>query len=118
MTTNTTPTPVELRLPPGAEVYNFLYRTANPVYLVQDILTVRLTNGYCIDAGWFPEHDPQGAYSLRVFLDTPDRQMGQKLSLRNIDQLIQAVQQLAWHYSGNIAAAASGQTNDIKAAIV
>jgi hypothetical protein len=115
MTPTPAPTPVPLRLPPGAELYNFIYRSTNPAYLVQDIATVRLSNGFYIDAGWFPEHDPNGAYQVRVFYETPDRLMGQKLTLRSVDELVQALESLSWHYSREFAASSSSRTSNYTA---
>ena len=45
----TVPERAELTVPGGCEVYNFLYRTRDPEYLVQDQLTVALPNGFFID---------------------------------------------------------------------
>ena len=74
---------------------------------------VRLTNGICIDVGWFPEHDPKGIYKLRVFQESPNCTIGQSLSPTNIDQLIQAAELLAWYYSQRVVAVANGRTNDV-----
>ena len=91
--------PVKLRLPPGSETYNFLYRTRNPEYLVQDVLSVSLPNGFCIDVGWFPEHDPAGHYCIRVFQEHPDAQKIPPIESRNLDDVIQTVESLAARFN-------------------
>lgn len=112
--------PVNLRLPPKSEVYNFLYRSTDPAYRTQDVLTVRLANGIYIDVGWYPEHDPNGAYELQIFVESPNHLLGQPLLIKDIDQLIQTVEYLSAHYSRTIAAASSSSnsSDDVRLALV
>ena len=85
--------PIDLLLPPKSEVYNFLYRTDDPSYLVQDILSVALTSGYVIEAGWFPEHDVNGTYLIRA-MDACDGVLFE-YSDRDIDNVKGVVESLA-----------------------
>jgi hypothetical protein len=87
--------PVSLNLPQGAEVFNFLFRSTNPDYLVQDVLSVRLPNGICLDAGWFPEHDPNGQYHVRVYHEQREHDPLFEDATRDIDELTQFVEFLA-----------------------
>lgn len=91
--------PVSLNLPENAQVYNFLFRSRDPAYLIQDLLTVRLQNGFCIDVGWYPEHDINGSYLIRVFRETWDNQIGNPIKTSDLNAVEQIVQQLAWNYN-------------------
>jgi hypothetical protein len=91
--------PVNLRLPSGCEVYNYLYRTRDPGYLVQDQLSVALPNGYYIDVAWTPEHDPTGEYVVRVFYEYWNDQQINPIRLGDVDQVIQTVEYLAHRFS-------------------
>jgi len=82
-----------------AEIYNFLYRTKNPEYLVPDILTVALPNGYHIDVSWYPAHDPSGHYYVRVFWEYADEQRITPIETNDIDELLSIVRQLSELYS-------------------
>ena len=58
-------TPLSLKLPRGAEIaFNSLYDSKQPILLIQDVLFVSLPNDIYIDVGWYPEHDPSGAYRI------------------------------------------------------
>src|SRR5688500_409041 len=59
---------VPLHLPQGCtpETVGFLYDSQDPAELGQDMLEVRLANGVAINAGWYPEGDPQGSYRVAV----------------------------------------------------
>lgn len=87
--------PAKLKLPPGCEVYNFLYPTRDPEYLVQDLLTVALPNGYHVDVTWAPEHDPQGEYIIRVFKWRWDNQQITPICTRDFDEVVRTVARLA-----------------------
>ena len=91
--------PVTLRLPPNCKVQNFLYRTREPEYLVQDLVTVVLPNGYYLDVGWFPEHDPRGSYVVRVFREYWDSQQIAPYSTRNIEEVIRLLEDLSRRFS-------------------
>jgi hypothetical protein len=86
-------TPVEITLPAGAEIYNYLMRSTDPAYLVQDILSVRLSNGNMIEVGWFPEHDPTGEYVIRAF-DKNDQHL-LEMSSKIVDEVKWAVETYA-----------------------
>jgi len=87
--------PMKPRVPEGARVYSFLYRTADPEYLTQDVLAVSLPNGFYIDVGWFPEHDPGGSYVIRVFYQYWDAQQILPIQVKTVDEVIQVVESLA-----------------------
>ena len=48
------------------EVIGFLYSCDDPRELGQDMVEVRLPNGIRINAGWYPEGDPDGCYHVSV----------------------------------------------------
>jgi hypothetical protein len=55
---------------PGAlVVLNSLFDTKDPRVLTQDLMLVQLPNHTYIDVSWFPEHDPNGAYTVSVIRD-------------------------------------------------
>jgi hypothetical protein len=87
--------PVELSLPEGCETYNFLYRTRDPEYLLQDQLTVALPNGVFIDVAWTPEHDPNGHYVIRMFYKCWDNQLLSPREERDIERVVAIVKYLA-----------------------
>ena len=87
--------PINLNLPPEAEVYNSLYPTKAPEYLVQDLLSVALPNGHFIDVAWSPEHDPKGEYIVRVFFECWDRQQIPPVVTRCLSDVIRCVEELA-----------------------
>ena len=37
--------------------------------LEQDLVQIQFHNGYGIDVGWYPEHDPSGCFIVTVFLN-------------------------------------------------
>jgi len=91
--------PVKLNLPDGTRVYNFLYRTRDPEYLVQDQLSVALPSGHIVDVTWAPEHDPDGEYIVRVFYEYWNNQRVPPVRLRGIDDVVQLVEELAEHFN-------------------
>ena len=58
---------IELKVPDGSTVRNYLYQNMDLADLNQDLLLIVLPSGICIDVGWFPENDPDGHFYLRVF---------------------------------------------------
>lgn len=105
--------PVDLHLPDGSKVYNFLYRTSDPNYLVSDILTVCLPNEYCIDVSYKPEHDPAGAYFVRVFWRSWDMPKTPDLRLNNVEEVIQAVEALASKFSFDNVTISNSETANV-----
>jgi len=85
--------PVQLDLPDGCEVYNFLYPTRDPEYLVQDQLSVALPNGYVIDVTWAPEHDPNGSYIVRVFREYWQAQQVPSVITRDVNDVVNLVRE-------------------------
>lgn len=59
--------PIEIKVPDGSTVRNYLYENMVLEDLNQDLLLIVLPSGICIDVGWFPENDPDGHFYLRVF---------------------------------------------------
>lgn len=50
-----------------ASVVGFLYEADDPAELGEDMIEVQLADGISIDAGWYPEGDPNGAYEVSVW---------------------------------------------------
>src|SRR5262249_16724021 len=68
--------PLPLRVPPrGRVIFNYLCPTYDPLALTQDIALVSLPNNVFIDVGWYPEHDPHGAYRISVYQHEWDNQL-------------------------------------------
>lgn len=105
--------PVRLTLPPGCEIYNFLYRTRHPEYLVQDQLSIALPNGFFIDVGWFPEHDPTGEYIIRVFYEYWNDQKIIPIQTRDIDEAVRTVEDLAQHFNQQQILTSSSDTTQL-----
>ena len=100
-------TPIRPRVPEGAEVYSSLYRTTDPEYLTQDVLAISLPNGFQIDVGWFPEHDPEGHYVIRVFYQYWDAQKILPVRVNTVDEVLQVVESLADRFSSGVVVASS-----------
>ena len=85
---------------PGAKVYSSLYQPIDPEDLNQDVLSVELCNGFCIDVGWWPEYDPTGRYVIRVFYQSWDVQcLEPPIEVKTADRVIAEVERLAKNYS-------------------
>jgi hypothetical protein len=93
-------TPLPINVPPGAEIANYLYPEMELNDLEQDIVTVRLHNGYYIDVGWYPVGDPNGRYLIRVFFQTWDRQtLFNPVAAKDAFDVVANVEKLADHFS-------------------
>lgn len=52
---------------PGARItYNYLYEAMPLDWREEDLLFVRLANGYAIDVGWYPACDPNGRFKITL----------------------------------------------------
>ncbi len=98
---------IKPRVPAGAKVYSFLYRTTDPEYLTQDILAVTLPNGFYVDVGWFPEHDPTGRYVIRVFYQYWDAQYISPVEVATVDEVVLTVERLADQFNSDVVATSS-----------
>jgi hypothetical protein len=83
----------------GVKIKSFLFAKMNPDYLVEDVLTVALPNGYFITAGWHPAHDPKGGYVIRVFWEYADNPAQFPVTARTTDEVVVMVQELAYRFS-------------------
>jgi hypothetical protein len=106
-------TPIPLNLPPGAELFNRLYDTDNPELLDEDLLTVRLANGFCIDVGWFPQNDPRGRYIVRVFREYGDADVIDPIHKKDVGEVAALVERLCGRYDGH--RVSMSQTSSAKA---
>lgn len=57
---------MQIDAPSDAKVSNYLFEDMELFELNQGLLLVELSNGVCIDVGWFPENDPDGAFQVKV----------------------------------------------------
>jgi len=94
--------PLDIKVPPGADLSNYLYPDLGLKDLTQDMVTVRLPNGFYVDAGWYPEHDPNGRFVIRVFHEFWDNQKINPVSVRTVEEVAYFVQELAQRYSQQI----------------
>lgn len=99
------------RVPDGSRVYSFLYRTKNIEYLTQDVLAVSLPSGFYIDVGWFPEHDPDGCYVIRVFYQYWDAQHIRPVKVKTVDEVVQAVELLAERFNSDVVATSNSASS-------
>ncbi len=52
---------------PGAQItYNYLYEDMPLDWREEDLLFVKLKNGYVIDVGWYPACDPNGRFKITL----------------------------------------------------
>jgi hypothetical protein len=86
-------------LPDGAVLSNCLYWDPQPEDLTQDLVTVRLSNGFYVDLGWYPEHDSAGEFVIRVFEGFGDQHSIDPLRTKSIHEAIETVQRLANRFS-------------------
>ena len=93
---------IELRLPEGATVRGVLEHVLQPEWLTQDVLEVTLPNGAVIDVGWYPEHNLEGSFWIRVFLEDWDHQLTDPILRRDPHDVKELVEQLAEHFHGNL----------------
>jgi hypothetical protein len=92
--------PLAIDLPTGAQLSTYLYPEMDFDDLDQDLITVRLPNGYFIDVGWYPEHDPNGRFVVRVFFEFWDGQQPMRpFETKDPIQARMAVEKLAEHFS-------------------
>jgi hypothetical protein len=52
----------------GARVKGEIFESKDAILLSEDLLEVSLPSGRTIDVGWYPEHDPSGAYRVTLYL--------------------------------------------------
>jgi hypothetical protein len=90
--------PIRLNVPPGASVFNRLYDTQNTELLDEDLLTVRLANGFCIDVAWLPQNDPTGHYVVRVFREFGDADAIDPIQSSDVGEVAALVERLCRRY--------------------
>ena len=61
--------------PDVVNVKGSIVSTDNTNALDQDLLEVELKNGVFIDVGWYPEHDVNGEFFIRVFHENWENQL-------------------------------------------
>lgn len=64
-------------------------------FLTQDMLEVELADGVIIDFGWYPEHDPNGAYGVVALQGHPDRPIGKPYCTKDPKAVIAKIEALA-----------------------
>ena len=102
--------PIRPRVPEGSNVYSFLYPTTDPEYLTQDVLAVSLPSGFYIDVGWFPEHDPNGYYFIRVFYQYWDAQYIRPIRVKTVEEVVVAVEVLAGRFNSEVVSTCSSSS--------
>lgn len=91
--------PVPINLPMGAKISNYLYPTMDMDDRTEDLVTVSLSNGFFIDAGWYPEHDPNGQFVVRVYYQFWDDQREVPKYARTIEEVVDIIEKLSERFS-------------------
>lgn len=52
---------------PDVIVKGEIFNSKDPIVLSEDLLEIELPSGRIIDVGWYPEHDPEGAYRILLY---------------------------------------------------
>lgn len=102
-----TGTPVQINAPIDAKVSNYLFEDMEQFELNQGLLLVELSNGICIDVGWFPENDPNGTFQVKVSRDW--NEFGSSECATTMD-VVERVNRLIERYNRKVVAA-SNATN-------
>ena len=105
---------LEIKVPAGSHVSSYLYDSKTPQYLLQDLVVVELPNGIVIDAGWYPEYDPNGRYVVRVYSPGRLEQIGRARYYTDPLQVHFVLEELAQEFSSNVASLGSDETTDIR----
>jgi hypothetical protein len=79
---------------PGSKVtYNYLYEDMPVDWREEDLLFVKLPNGYVIDVGWYPACDPAGQF--KITLSDPHQNVVDVLGAPELDRVANAVESMA-----------------------
>jgi hypothetical protein len=99
---------IEIRdLPSGSQVAGFLFENPSHVYGLGDVLSVELPSGYVVDVGW-DEDFPDKPFRIVVYRDYfGDRVVD--FRVRDIDDVVTGVTQLAHQYNQPVIATAHSQ---------
>jgi hypothetical protein len=82
------------RLPPKSrELFNALYRTADPRCLTDDLDAAELPGGVSITVGWFPELDPNGEYEICFFRGDYENQLVEPTTTRDLDEVVRVIEE-------------------------
>lgn len=91
--------PLHINAPRDAKVSNYLFEDMEPFELNQGLLLIELSNGICIDVGWFPENDPQGNFCVRVSKGWEDFSSGM---CKTTSEVVEKVERLIERFSPSI----------------
>ena len=94
--------PLQLDLPENSVFTSRLYPSLDPGFLLEDLVVVELHNGIIIDAGWYPEHDPEGEYVVRVYSPNWSEQIGPAARARDPLAVREIVEGLAKNYTKDV----------------
>jgi hypothetical protein len=103
--------PIEIRVPQGATIANCLSGDLTCAELGQDLVYISLKNGYSIDVGWFPEHDPAGKFLVRALWEHEELA---STTARTAAHAAQIAQNLATEFSGTTIAVSKSQTTTFR----
>src|SRR5262249_44401813 len=70
-------------------------------FLTADLLLVELPDRTYIDVSWQPEHDPDGAFFVTVYLESWDHELV-SFDVKDISEVVQLVEQLARNYGAPV----------------
>lgn len=86
--------PIEISVPGGEVLYNALDENPSPETLGQDIVAIRLQDGTFIDVSWYPQFDPNGAYTVAHISADWEHRLSE-LRTRQIAKVVEAIQLMA-----------------------
>jgi hypothetical protein len=87
---------LKLYLPVGSDSSVYIDYDSDFDEFDQDVVNVRLPNGVYIEAGWFPENDPDGSFLIRVFAGGDEIN---ESTADDVTQLKSTIESLAYIYS-------------------
>ena len=80
----------------NCKVVGYLYDDPDPQGRGQDMVEIRLPNGIVIDAGWYPEGDPNGRY--RIAFHQGAERLRENVGTQDIDELARKIERYVGHY--------------------
>lgn len=85
--------PIPINAPLGARTSSYLYPQMSVSELHQTVAVIILDNGDVVQAGWFPENDPNGKYAIELSFNGYEDEI--ELETKDPYEVIQVMENLA-----------------------